>query len=380
MSEMLHAGVSSLGRPAAKPPKPRPAGAPATDICGAGKVPIDSGDPSAVIEYLGEYTGKARGRWLSALLDSDDIRARAAGLFLKGTLAGSGPVRPIDDQSRDALVQLAVGANDPAVYALAVYACNTFLDPAPTGSCQQITLRSWATLDADNTVPWLLVAGQARARNDAAAESAAFGQAAKAHTVDAYNYSLYGFAEAQMPSDVTPLERWYLATEIIGIESATASLQYQVAFRYCGAAAMQNGDVRQQCDSLAELMVSKGTTLLDLSVGTHMGSRAGWSDARVAGLTDERDALMQALAQAVPGTNEDLWTCDGARRGNAYMAQWVRLGELGAGRELLERSGEGVAEAAKKQRDRVETLMRDARRQAEATPAEPPPLPDYSMR
>jgi hypothetical protein len=373
VSEIVHAGAPPAVKATVRPDKSRTVNAATTlDICGLGKVPIDTSDPFAAGRFLGELTNKARARWLSALLDSDDIRARAAGLFLEGKLTGNDSVQPFEEQTRDALVQLAVGASDPAIYALAVYACNTYSDPAPTGSCQQITLNKWARLDTDNAVPWLLVAGQAHARNDATTETAAFGQAAKAHKADAYNYSLYTFTESELPRDVTPLERWYLAVELIGIESATASVEYVGASKHCSAEAMQDRGVRQQCNALAELMVSNGTTLLDLGIGTHIGARAGWSNARVAGLTEERDALMQAITQTTPNNNDDLWTCDGVRRGNAYMGQWVRLGEIGAARDSLDRSGETVAELAQKQRDFIDNVRRDAQRR-EAAPSEPPP-------
>jgi hypothetical protein len=154
-------------------------------------------------------------------------------------------------------------------------------------------------------------------------------------------------------------------------EGTTAPMQYNSASKHCSAEAMQDEDVRQQCSALAELMVSKGTILLDLSIGTHIGARAGWSSARVAGLTDERDALMQVIAQTTPANN---WTCDSVRRGNAYMGQWVRLGgEVGAARDALERSGETVAELAQKQRDFIEKMRRDFQQREEAAPAEPPP-------
>jgi hypothetical protein len=370
VSEIVHTGAPPAVKTTVRPDKPRTVSAATTlDICGLGKVPIDTSDPFAAGRYLGDLTNKARARWLSALLDSDDIRARAAGLFLEGKLTGSDSAQ--EDQTRDALVQLAVGASDPAIYAMAVYACNTYSDPAPAGSCQQITLKKWARLDTDNAVPWLLVAGQAHARNDAATEAAAFGQAAKAHKADAYNYSLYTFAESELPRDVTPLERWYLAIELIGIESATASDQYISASKHCSAEAMQDRGVRQQCNALAELMVSNGTTLLDLGIGTHIGARAGWSNARVARLTEERDALMQAITQTTPNNNDDLWTCDGVRRGNAYMGQWARLGEIGAAQDSLDRSGETVAELAQKQRAFIDNVRRDA--QAGTAPSEPPP-------
>jgi hypothetical protein len=254
-----------------------------------------------------------------------------------------------------------------------VYACNTYSDPSPIGSCQQISLKGWTVLDADNAVPWLLLAGQAHAANDAATESAAFIQADGAHKADAYNFSLYSFSEPALPNDATPLERWVLATELMGIESATGAPHYTTASKLCSADAMQDADVRQHCDALAELLVSKGTTLLDLSIGARIGARAGWSTTRVTALAEQRDALMGGITQATASGHDDLWSCDAVRRGNAYMSQWARLGELGAARESLERSGETVPDLAQKQRDFIDTMLRDAQPPAEEPPAQPPP-------
>ncbi|HEY4973854.1 MAG TPA: hypothetical protein VII41_09615 [Steroidobacteraceae bacterium] len=61
------------------------------------------------------------------------------------------------------------------------------------------------------------------------------------------------------------------------------------------------------------------------------------------------------------------------RRGNVYMSQWARLGELGAARDSLERSGETVPDLARKQRDFTDTMLGDAQRRAEESSAQPPP-------
>ena len=136
---------------------------------------------------------------------------------------------------------------------------------------------------------------------------------------------------------------------------------------------MSDDGIRQHCDALADLLVRKGTNLLDLSVGTNMGARAGWSRDRIAVLTEERDAFMQAIAQATPSSNDDLWTCDGVHRGNAYMDEWVRLGELGAARESADRSGEPMSELAQKQRDFIHKLRLNAQQGEEVSAAEPTP-------
>jgi hypothetical protein len=330
------------------------------EICGFGKVPLDTTDSSAVDRYLGTATQKAAKNWLSALLDSDDYRARAAGLFLEGKITDSYAIRPIAETTRDALVQLAVGAGDPAIYSLASYACRDRLDDPADSACRQISLSGWARMDPDNAVPWLLLAGKAREGQNVAAEADAFNRAAKAHTIDSYSNSLYAFAEPELPKDVTPLERWYFATEVSGIEAAMAQPEYQVASAHCSVDAMQASTVRQQCNALADLFVTQGTTVLDLMMGARIGAHAGWPKQRVNRLAQKQHALMQAITEATPTADGDFWSCNVVRLGNAYVTQRMRLGEVGAARELLDRSGETEQELARRWTENMEKLQRDA--------------------
>jgi hypothetical protein len=375
-SSLTRSSLPAVPKPAVAAPRPpidnTGDGADKIEICGLGKVLLDTNDPFAAGRYIGTSNKTAVQHWLSALLASDDYRARAVGLFLEGKITDGLAMQPIAEQSRDALVQLAVGTRDPAVYAIAVHACDAYGDPA-SGACQQISVREWARIDADNATPWLLLAGIARAKNNQVAEADAFSQAAKAHKIDSYFDSLFAFAESDLPRDVTPLDRWFLAVEVIGIESATAVPQYSFASKHCSAEAVQDRTVRQQCGALAEVLATKGTTLLDLSLGANIGARVGWPKGRVSGLAEERDALMEAIMRATPTSNGDLWTCNGVELGNAYIRQRVQLGELGAAREALDRSGETVQELARKHREYIEKLQRDAmQRQVEMPPESAP--------
>jgi len=349
------------------------------DFCGLGKVAFHADDAAGPGRYLDGLTKPTARRWLSALLNSDDNRARAAGLFLQNKIAGAG-IMPMQEQARDALIQLAVGSGDPAVYATAVGACDTDGDSAK-GACEQISLKGWTQVDPDNAVPWLLLAGKAHARKDAAGEANAFNHASKASKVDSYNFSLLAYAEPELPKDATPLERWWLAVETIGIEAAFGMRQYGIASKHCSAAAVQDSDVQQQCSELAEVFVTKGTNLLDLGVGTSMGARAGWTKERVAGLKQEGDALTQALVQATPAGVENQWTCGAVERGNAYVREAIQLGELRATREALERSGETVAELAGKWRDYLARIRREAQqREQEEARQNPEQLPQPEQR
>jgi hypothetical protein len=328
------------------------------EVCGFGDLKLDHSDPLGVARPVGALARKADAQWKSALLDSDDYRARAVGLMLQGGNL-DGDAASVE-QARDALVQLATGAADPAVYAMAVHLCDTYADPSPSGSCQRISLREWANIDPDNAVPWLYVADKARAANDAAALTDALGRAAAAHKTDSYNWSLFAYAQPEMPAAATPFEQYYLATELIGYEATWFGPQYTVASKLCSADAVQDERVRQPCDALAELLVSRGTTLLDLGIGESIGAHVGWPSERLTALTQERNALMQSLMQPMATGSTDPWDCTSVRLGNELVRQIARLGELGAARDALERSGETVQEMAQRQTELMEKIRREA--------------------
>src|SRR5579862_4567112 len=82
------------------------------EVCGYRPVPIDRNDASSVFQQVGALTKDAGRRWLSALQNSDDLRARVAGLLLEGKVTGGEALKPIAEQTRDEVVQLAAGTGD----------------------------------------------------------------------------------------------------------------------------------------------------------------------------------------------------------------------------------------------------------------------------
>ena len=332
----------------------------AVEICGYGPVAVDTDDVGA-LRQVRALTKADASRWLAALLDSDDLRAREAGLVLKarGMGADSIVLQPVADRARDEAVELAAGSDDPAVYALALSLCGPAADA--DGGCGRLSLRRWAELDPRNAVPWLLLAGRARARHDVVAEADAFSHAAAARTVDAYGGSLFDFAAAELPPDTTPLQRAYLTNEVVGIGMATAFGPYSsAATHHCSSEAVQDETTRAQCASLAELLVSAGSTLLDLSIAKTIGERVGWPVARVQGLERQQQALMQAVVEEGPADEKSMWTCRSVNQLNAYFKSRERLGELGAAREALTRSGKTVEEMARDYDEHLKAIRREA--------------------
>jgi hypothetical protein len=338
------------------------------DVCGVGKIKLDRDDWTATGKYFDALTKKSRMRWLSALRNSDDYRARSTGLYLEGMLDRDASQKD-PEAARDELVQLAVGTKDPAVYALAYTKCITGVeDSALPGACPQLSLDEWTRADSDNAVPWLRLAAKARREKDGAAEAAAFAHAAQAHQYESYDWSLFSFAQPAMPGDVTAADRWYLTTTVIGVEAAMP-MPFQPLFQYCSRDAMGDAAVRRECNALAELMVNKATTLLEFSVGKSLGARVGWPAEVVDRLTQQLQASMQAFNQMTPSDPEQQWNCDSVARGNAYMSEWDQLGERGLARQAIERSGETVAELSRKYTEQLAKWARDAQASAETQPA-----------
>jgi hypothetical protein len=338
------------------------------DVCGVGKIKLDRDDWTATGKYFDALTKKSRMRWLSALRNSDDYRARATGLYLEGVLDRDAPQKD-PEAARDELVQLAMGTKDPAVYALAYTKCIKGVeDFASPGACPQLSLDEWTRADSDNAVPWLRLAAEARREGDGAAESAAFAHAAQAHQYESYNWSLFSFAQAAMPGDITAADRWYLTADVIGVEAAMP-MPYLTQFQYCSRDAMVDAAVRGQCNALAELMVNKATTLLEFSMGKSLGARGGWPAEVVNHLTQQLQASMQVFNQMTPSDPEQQWNCDSVARGNAFMSERDQLGERGVAQQAIERSGETVAELARKYTEQLAKLTREAQARAETQPA-----------
>ena len=329
------------------------------EVCGVGKVKFDRDDPAAYGKYFDGLTRNARLQWLATLRKSDDDRARASGLYLEGFLDRDSPQKQAET-ARDELVQLAVATKDPAIFALAYIKCiKGGEDLAAAGACPQLNLDDWTRADADNAVPWLQLAAKAHREGDGTAEAAAMAHAAQAHQYQPYTWSVFPFAQAAMPQEVTPTDRWILTTQVIGVEAAMPA-PYQPLFQYCSRDAQSDAAVRRQCGAVAELMVGKAATLLDLSVGKSLGGRVGWPAERVDKLTQEVNASMWAINEMTGMDPEQQWSCDSVARGNAYMSQLGELGERGLARQAIEDSGETVAELSRKFEEWLAAMRRDA--------------------
>jgi len=326
-------------------PKPGPPAAEVLEICGAGKVPVAADDPDG-LQYVAARAAPDGDRWVKALFASSDLRAQAVALLLTNT-----------DQS-EALAGLALQNADPALYAIALSACDR-PNATPSAACAQISPQAWTQLDADNAAAWLRAARSFRVAGDTAGERAALTRAAAAHRFEDYNLSLSAYSQASIPADVGPAEWNYLAGTVVGIEAASGIPSHLEASKYCSRDAVSDALVAGQCRAIADLLDAHGSSLIDLVFAKSIGARAGWSKERVDLATKYRDALMVALDRAEPGIGASRWSCSGVLASNAYLRDMSnRGGEVPALRERLEQSGESVRELAQQHRQYMEKIMR----------------------
>jgi hypothetical protein len=303
------------------------------EACGIAKVPHTTDDDSESYGLVIAATPETHKRWEEALLDSSDSHARAVGLMIRRfeLLRAGSPIQA--EESRDELVQLAAGAGDPALYALAVGQCRKSSADADTaGACQRISLSEWARLDPDNAVPWIATAQAARARNDTQAEAVAFARAADTHKIDNSSHSLLSFGLTELPQGITPAEKMSLSIELIGFEAAWGGPELSEISRYCSADALRRDEAHKECDAVAELLVNHGGTILNLSFGARIGERVGWSSERLDGLSQEREALFRLLPDERQG-----WSCEMVHRMNEFIDKRAQLGELAAFRDIRDR-------------------------------------------
>ena len=322
-------GTSATPSADATPTKPK------LEVCGVTDLPPAVGDAVEVSQYLFDTTRETYDRWKTALINDTDPRARAVGLALQrvdDTFAKSLAA----DTSLEQLIGLATTTQDPDIYSIAVGFCHTGLGDgeAPVPLCRRLSLSEWAKLDPDNAVPWLANAAAARQKGDSWAESAAFAQASQAHKVDGDNEALLTTAMAVFPADATLSARFAAELRLWGYDAARARPDFSELSRYCTPTALEQSQVHDQCEAMADLLVDHGGTLLDFSRGRLIGQRLGWPAARVDPLAQEKDALLQLLASKAGA--ED-WSCGHMAWTDNFLQRRLQIGELAALRELRDK-------------------------------------------
>lgn len=342
---------------------PAPAAAVAAgevEVCGVGKVRTGASDRGgrAALEAL--RSPAAAAAWLDTVIASGDERARAAALHVRAHLAQAEAARGLADPDpacmdnaacrkpfeelsaataersgarwRDALAQLAARTADPAVYAHALQACRTPQGGTRPGPCQQVTLEQWARLDERNGVPWLHLADAARMRNDAAAMADALARAAQADHLRHHGFSLVPSLLASPPRELSPAQATLLTHDVVNLQLGQAGPSYLAPIRHCSEGT-PGAAVRDTCRQLAELLVRKPGTLMDLNMGITLGERSGWPPERVKSLREGYNTT-RAVGSTLANVESAL-ACPAAERLRRHWVEVGRVGEVAAIRQAM---------------------------------------------
>jgi hypothetical protein len=259
-----------------------------------------------------------------------------------------------------ALARLAVASQDPTAYALGVYGCR--LNRA--GACAQLTTARWAQLAPDNAAPWFVLADEAHQNKDEVALAEALHRAARSKFSDHDWSAILAMAEHREGVALAPASRLVFLTTLIGIYAGFPVPPYLAASQACSQERLGDAARRQLCADLATMMTERSGSLLEFSLGTAIGERAGWPAERVQRLRDEKEAVF--MVGANDWIADDVHSCRFLEQLETRTREFATLGELRAGRERIAASGRPASALAAEWRELQ-------RRQATTSTAEKPP-------
>jgi hypothetical protein len=231
----------------------------------------------------------------------------------------------------DALARQAAATRDPLLYASALNACALAAAQETSSACATLRPEQWAQLDPDNAIPWLLSAHEATRRRDVAAADSAMQRAARARRVD-WRLAPVLSLPPRLPHLQEPVRAVVTSTLLVAyvgtLQMASASTP---APGLCTKATVADAARRVACSDVAELLVAKGATLMDHTVGAGLGSRVGWQAGRLQALNEERERLMEAFQVTSPPYSLG---CDWMAATQRRMSEIAREGELGLARRV----------------------------------------------
>lgn len=337
--------VVAAARVPATPSAGTPAGASApvsapgdVDVCGKGLVAVrpDRAEPGLDDAPRQRLESSLRERWLAGMRARSDARTRAAGLLLaSGQLDG--------ESATEQLVRLAQGSGDAAVYGWALHACHDRKDVRPPNACLMLSYDHWAALAPSQAIPWLYIASdEARPRRVDPAE--AIFRASRAETLGSTHALLPALVLGAQPADAGPVDRYAMLNEALAV-SAAIGARMPYPSRYCATALLADANRRQQCEALGQLFANKAETVMDLVVAKGLGGSLGWPAERLRAIGDEAAAL-QGMAAAGRNAGGVPTGCAAIDRLVDQAREVARLGELGAAREAVRRSGKTMQELA----------------------------------
>ena len=243
------------------------------------------------------------------------------------------------------LARLAASTQDPVAYAFALFGCRLNRDDR---ACAQLSLERWAQLEPDNAVPWLHLAGDAALRNDEAALRAALLKASRAKTSDSHGSRALQMAEHTAAHALAAAPRLVYLSQLLGVYAALPTPPHMAVSEACSVERLADPARKTLCGDLATMMTERSVSLVELSLGTTIGERAGWPLERVRQLRDEKEAI-NFIGQ-VGWVAEDVHSCRFLEQLEARTRDLAMMGEVPSARKRLADSDRSVGELAQEWR------------------------------
>jgi len=342
------------------------------DLCGYGKVPLDTDLPVLPAQVQGAAT-QTLTRVAEAMAADRDLVTRMVGLSLEARLKAAAAaetertrfasdcdadcrqrlfaaVNAAFRSSADRMAAEAGVARDARAYALAMSACaSAHSGGRATGPCALLSEVQWAALDPDNVVPWLAAASRASAVGDRAAHEAAMRGASGATSSRLYSSEFLHAAEHPLLTAAPPAVRLAALTNLMGWESAMVWPSWGPVEAHCGKAMQSDSAKRRDCASMAEALMN-GSTLTEVGIGEQLAARSGWPDEKRRPIRDKVDAIYALMVADVDAANYG--SCEHIEAIQQRIRLIARHGAVAAGEQAIARSGRSAAELAQQWRTR----------------------------
>ena len=321
------------------------------EVCGFGVAKAGEDSAAAALERRANWQNDDPAfAQLARMRRIADVKTRAAALMV--------------ERNHGALVEMALRSNDVAVYSFAVHLCDQYraADGQVPVACQQVSLEQAARWDSDNGAVWLHLATKAFERQDEEGVRAALHRAGVATVVKQRQLDFASLALAALPVDLPPPERMSAVVAIIGMQAALVVPSYRGATSYCAKPRLIDANRRQTCDAVAELLVDKGHSLLDLAIGRRIGEWADWPSERVELLSARLEAKTLALYNEISKAPGGMVGCAAMQLTERWHRDIALNGEAAAAEALL-------AEARVTETEMLTSYRQSAARRAAAQSA-----------
>jgi len=333
------------------------------EVCGFGRVSLPADDPSALQRVPPALRRAALEQADAMMLASDDAQVRAAALLLGARAGGADAHARIESVAR-----LAIASQDATVYAIALQACKA--QSADGSACQLLSRAQWARLDPDNALPWLELAAEAQAQQQASElEADAMRHAALAQRSDVHMGLLPQLVERALGA-ASPLQRTLALAESWSAQAAWTSAHSTQAYAYCMSDTADDGTRAATCDALADTLARRGASLTDMGTGLAIAKHLNWTAQRLQALQQEHDAISET--SGIQDFGQD-WSCDAVTRLQDWTRQLAQHGEVQAMRGVLAHSGRSVEQWSAQHRKNIAVAMAATEAATSVAPGEAVP-------